>query len=57
MSEIVEEKRRNDGRDILRLRRIHKKDNALLAKLGYKSEFKRAFSVRTSRALVLKVFY
>ncbi|EKM79742.1 hypothetical protein AGABI1DRAFT_113049 [Agaricus bisporus var. burnettii JB137-S8] len=44
MSEIAEEKRREDEHSILRLRRVHKKDNALLAKLGYKSEFKRAFS-------------
>lgn len=28
------------------IRRIHKRDDALLAKLGYKSEFRRAFSVR-----------
>jgi hypothetical protein len=46
MSEVVEEKLRKDEHDILRLRQVHKKDNALLAKLGYKSEFRRAFSVR-----------
>jgi len=39
MSEEIYERDRD-------LQVVHKRDDALLASLGYKSEFKRAFSVR-----------